>query len=60
MSAKNRLEKHNGVTLMVTEGWLTVVWDATGHEVAGPVDSDADVVRITKIAVDTLREITKV
>ena len=60
MSATARVEKHKGVTLVVRDGWITVVWDATGHSVEGPVTDDTDVRRIVRIAIRTLREINEV
>jgi len=51
-----RIEKHAGVTLVVEEhGWITVVWDATGHSVVGPVESDDDIKPFVQIAIDTLK-----
>jgi hypothetical protein len=58
----SRLEKYKGVTLIVVpeQGWLHIVWDATGHAFEGPVENDADVVRCTRIAIDALRALAKV
>lgn len=56
----DRLEKYMGVTLVVRDSWITVVWDATGHSVEGPVKDDADVKRIARIAVETLRQLAGV
>lgn len=43
MAATNLVEKHEGYTLVVSGGWLTVVDDKTGYQFAGPVDTDEEV-----------------
>jgi hypothetical protein len=56
----NRVEKHKGVTLVVRDHWATVVWDATGHSLEGPVDSEDAVRRVVRVAVRALEEIATV
>ena len=58
MRATSRIEKHKGVTLIVAYGWLTVVWDATGHSVEGPVADNAEVKALAKAAVAFLKKLT--
>lgn len=57
MSATSRLEKHKGVTLIVNEGWISVVWDATGHIIEGPVKDDMEVKKVVEIALPTLKKL---
>ena len=58
MAAQFRLENYNGVTLVVRDGWITVVWDATGHTMEGPIESDDDVRKFAHIAVDALNQVS--
>lgn len=57
MPAQTRIEKHRGFTLVVRDGWLSVILDRTGHELSGPVESDEDVKRIAAVAIPALRQI---
>jgi hypothetical protein len=59
MPAKPRVEKHRGVTLVVRDDWATVVWDATGHSVEGPTESETEVRRFVSIAIDALRRLAE-
>ena len=59
MEPRSRVEKHKGVTLVVRDGWATVVWDATGHSMEGPVESEAAVRRFTRIAIDALKQVSE-
>lgn len=60
MSAtRNRIEKYKGATLVVRDDWVSVVWDATGHSFEGPVESEEDLRRVLRIAIDALRSLVK-
>jgi hypothetical protein len=55
MTVTARIEKHKGITLTVLNAWVTVIHDATGYQVAGPVKSDTDVVAFVQQAVPFLQ-----
>lgn len=55
MTATDRVEKHNGFTLVVSDGWVTIVRDDTGHEVGGPVENDEQVRAVAAQAIPFLR-----
>ena len=57
--ATNRVEKYKGVTLVVRDNWISVVWDKTGHILEGPVSTDEDVRRVARLAVDVLRKVAE-
>lgn len=54
MPATNRCEKYKGFTLVVEDDWFTIVWDATGHEMSGPVSDEADVRIMALLAIPIL------
>ena len=59
MAATNRLEKFKGITLVVQQGWATVVHDASGFEVAGPVNTDGATIAFTRIAIPVVQGLAR-
>lgn len=54
-----RIEKHKGITLVVEGEWSTVVHDATGFEVSGPVTNDDEVKHMVRVAIATFKQLVQ-
>lgn len=51
------IEKHGGITLVASEGWVSIIHDATSVQVSGPYDTEADVRNFARIVLPHLQAI---